>query len=532
MKNLRMLYWILAIAVLVIAGFWWFNRNQGPSEREDSSLMRRDAGSSTARPHKVKGGKFPPYERPRDLVPNSDKPYEPPKGPMIGDMRPHNQGVNLKKIDLDSNGNPLNQGGAAVTFYKYGETGTGPGAVPDVSGAANRNVVMLTYNFAMELSTDSGRTYTVLDPTTVFPSGPVNDAAGNNISAGFCCDQVVQYVPSIDRFIWFMQFCGNGAGCLQGSNIIRVAAASTNEVISSGGTAWTYWDISSTQVGSTAGALDFPDMSVGTNSLYLSADAVGMGLIVMRLPLAEIQAGSGFTFWYTQASDGQNAYGGHIAQNTGNEVYWAGHVNTSKLRIFSWKEGENTYAWRDRDINSYNSGMSSATPGGVDWLTGSNGFPGNAVQAITRKGNEVWFAWNSNAGGGFPNAYIPVVKVRNTDYAVTEQSAIWNPDYAFAYPCFATNSEGEVGVSLGWGGKTTEAHHAAGFMGDFVVYYPRLSTGSFSRYGDYVSIRRFSGNGALFSAFGYSTQTSPPPAGGLFQDVHYILFGRPGKERG
>lgn len=532
MKNSRLLLVILAIALVTILSYWYFNRRPGTTENQDPSLVRHDARSSSTKPQKVSSNKFPPFERPKDLVPNFDKPYVPPKGPQIGEYFPMTNKIEIKEIDIDRNGNPLNQGGADVVFYKYGETGAGPGGTPDVSGASNRNVVMLSYNWAAELSLDSGETYTVLNPTTIFPSGPVNDAAGNNISNGFCCDQVIQYVPSIDRFIWFMQFCGNGAGCLQGSNIIRIASASTNDVINSGGTAWTYWDISSTQVGSTAGALDYPDMSVGTNSLYISMDAVGMGLVVMRLPLAEIQNGSGFTFWYTQAGDGQNAYGGHISQNTGDEVYWAGHVNTSKLRIFSWKEGQNTYAWRDRDINSYNSGMSSTTPSGVDWLQGSNGFPGNAVLGITRRNNEVWFAWNSNAIGGYQNAYIPIVKVRNTDYNVIEQSAIWNNDYAFAYPCLSTNADGEVGISLGWGGRTTEAHHAAGFMGDFVVYYPRLSAGSLSRYGDYVSIRRFNQNGSLFSAFGYTTQANPPPAGGLFNDVHYILFGRPDKKRG
>jgi hypothetical protein len=340
----------------------------------------------------------------------------------------------------------------------------------------------------------------------------------------------MQYVPSIDRFIWFMQFCGNGAGgCLSGKNIIRVASASTADVINTGATSWVYWDITSTSVEATAGALDYPDVSYGDNSLYISCDAVNTGKIVIRLPLHEIQIGSGFTFWFTHPTDGVNAYGGHITQNTGNEVYWAGHVNTSKMRVFSWKETETTYYWRDRDINSWTQSYSSNTPTGVNWL--AFGFPGNAVIGCTRKGNQVWFAWNAGAQGGFTNPYVEVVKFRNTDYSVIEQMQIWNNDYAFAYPYFATNSANEVGISLGWGGKTTEAHHAAGFMGDFIVYYPRLSTSSLARYGDYVTIRRFNANGRMFSAGGYTTQNNPPPGSSQYQDVHYILFGRPRLKR-
>lgn len=530
MKRNSWLFILIIILLLIFFFWWWQNRRH---VNDDKTLTGKDAKSSTAQPHKVRGNQFKPVEPPREGF-NEDKPYRVPEGPVRGDNKPAKPKIDIKKIELDSSGKPVNPAGAAVEFYQFNNqaSGNGVNATPDVNAAANAGVVFYSYNSSAKLSTDSGRNFTILNPTTIFPSGPVSDGAGNNISNGFCCDQVIQYVPSIDRFIWFMQFCGNGAGgCLTGSNIIRIAAASTADMISSGGTAWTYWDITSTQVGATTGALDYPDVSVGTNSLYISSDAVGTGLVVMRLPLNEIRNGTGFTFWFTQASDGANAYGGHVSQNTGDEVFWAGHVSNSQMRLFSWKETDNQYFWRDRDINSWTrSQPSSSTPSGVDWL--QFGFPGNAVLGLTRRGGEVWYAWNAAAGGGFTNPQIQVVKVRTSDYTVLEQMQIWNNDYSFAYPCFSTNTDNEVGISLGWGGRTTEAHHAAGFMGDFVVYYPRLSTGSLNRYGDYTSIRRFNGNGRWFDAAGYTTQTNPPPASGLFQDVHYILFGRPGNQRG
>lgn len=501
---------------------------------KDETQQSKDAKSSTAEAHKVRGSQYPPFTPSTEKEdPNLDRPFKVPDGPLRGDISPHNPKLELKEINMDSLGNLVNPAGAAVNFFEFDNEGTGNGVniTPDVSVASNQDVVFMTYNSQARLSTDRGATFTTINPTTIFPSGPVTDGAGTNISNGFCCDQVMQYVPSVDRFIWFMQFCGNGTGgCLTGSNIIRVAAASTNDIITSGGTAWTYWDITSTQVGATAGALDYPDVSVGDNWIYISCDAVGTGLIVMRLPLAEIQSGSGFTFWFTQAADGANAYGGHVSQNTGNEVYWAGHVSNSRMRVFSWRESETVYYWRDRDVNTWTQAYSSNTPSGVNWL--SFGFPGNAVIGNTRRGDEVWFAWNAGAGGGFPNAHIQVVKFRNSDYSVVEQMQIWNASYAFAYPCFATNTDNEVGISLGWGGITTEANHAAGFMGDFVVYYPRLSTSSAGRYGDYVTIRRYNSNGRWFAAAGYTTQNTPAPASTQFQDVHYILFGRDSKTEG
>jgi len=521
----KSLFWIIALLILIILALLWWCKYCNNNVNDDQSFETGKAKQSTVEAHRVTGGQYPPFTPQKEGY-NEEDPYFVPNGPIIGDFKPTLPKIDLKKIELDSLGNPINNGGAAIEFHQFNNEGTGNGVnmTPDVNAAANANVVLFSYNSSVMLSLDNGNTFNTIDPTTIFPSGPVNDASGTNISGGFCCDQIIQYVPSVDRFIWFMQFSGTGGG-LSGNNIIRVAAASTADIINSNGTAWTYWDITSTQVGATSGILDYPDVSIGDNSVYISSDAVGIGLIVMRLPLSEISTSSGFTFWYTQASDGANAYGGHVSQNTGNEVFWAGHVNNSKMRLFSWKESETSYNWRDRDVNSWTQAYSSNTPSGVNWL--SFGFPGNAVIGLVRKGNEVWYAWNAGAGGGFSNPQIQVVKVRTTDYTVVEQMQIWNDDYAFAYPCFATNSDGEVGISLGWGGDTTEAHHAAGFMGDFVVYYPRLSTSSVPRYGDYVSIRRYSPNGRLFDAAGYTTQNNPPPGGGQFQDVHYIQFGRP-----
>src|SRR5439155_17156728 len=69
--------------------------------------------------------------------------------------------------------------------------------VAEPSGGANGGgVVFMTANQFAAYSTDGGATFTQLDPTTIFPED----------DGGFCCDQIVQYVPSIDRFIWLLQY--------------------------------------------------------------------------------------------------------------------------------------------------------------------------------------------------------------------------------------------------------------------------------------------------------------------------------------
>ena len=100
---------------------------------------------------------------------------------------------------------------------------------------------------------------------------------------------------------------------------------------------------------------DYPDLAVGDNSLYISWDAgwpgcptgCNSGREVMRTSLAQIQASSSIGIGYTTPSDSGNGWGDHLSQDTGNEIFWAGHNNTSNIRIFSLMEGSNTYFWQD-----------------------------------------------------------------------------------------------------------------------------------------------------------------------------------------
>ena len=385
--------------------------------------------------------------------------------------------------------------GDPVIFDKdtpFGDQVTFSGIPPDMSGAMRNNVVFMTGNTFAALSTDGGNTFNSLDPTMIFPSGPTSDAAGNLLDNGLCCDQVIQYSPQIDRFIWLMQFCGTGAatggGCLQGINKIRIASASPEDIINSGGTSWTYWDLTSGLFNLTT-TMDYPDMSIGNNHLYISADAVGsgagFGLLVLRISLQEIQNGGTININYTNPADSNRAYGGHLSQNTGDEVFWAGHNNTSQLRVFSWRDNTNTYFWRSIDINSWpNTDYTSSCPDNTDWLSFLAGFPSTAILGITRRfgggrfpgpSSEVWFAWTAARGGGFAHPHIQVVQIDTTNWSVTNQWQIWNPDHAFAYPCLATNSDQEVGISLGFGGNIFYASHAVGMLGDFIVWYSELS---------------------------------------------------------
>jgi hypothetical protein len=521
---------------LIVRGFYLQNQGLQPfTVIEGVWLPPADNGSATVStgmaPSTTTTGGFPPIQEPQEF--DEANPYGPPvpNGPNIPGTVSGVSGVapfvlgDPPAIDFILN-DPLD----LVSGPFNGDAST----TAEPSGASNgAGIIFTTANWTAAYSTNGGSSFTQLNPTTIFP----NDAVG------YCCDQVVQYVPTagtgdsqvtIDRFIWLLQ--GNG---------YRIAAASPATVKSSGGKAWTYWNLTPAFFGLT-GSLDYPDMSVGNNYLYLSFDEIGTGLMVARISLAQIAAGGTITVEWTNPANGGPAYGAHVSQDTGDSVFWAGQNTTSQMRIFSWAEGSGSYFWRDRNISSWsNTGLSSITPDGQDWLTKLAGFPGNAAIGATRapgpsssKGelssDGIWFAWSAGTDNNFAQPHTEMVEFDiNNDFAKVQQVQIWNSAYAFVYPALATNAcTGEVGLSLEYGGNNTYyENHVVGFWGDYVVYITTNSNIGTTRFGDYVTIRQdytpklF---GAYFDAFGYGLNQPPPGSTQVQTDARYVLFGRPG----
>jgi hypothetical protein len=453
-----------------------------------------------------------------------------PTGPFVsGTPTPSSTGTQMALIGSSH----LSVLAGAVTFnvnnglgLTSGSTNGTASTVAEPSGGANGGgLIFATANWIAAVSTDGGSTWTQYDPTTIFP----NDAVG------FCCDQVVQYVPSIDRFIWLIQGA-NGDG-------YRLAAASPSDIATNIYTAWTYWNLTPDVFGQPAGTgLDYPDLSVGNNYLYMSWDngwnscptGCSSGREIARVKLSDIQAGGTIGINYTTPSDSSVAWGSHLMQDTQDEIFWAGHENNGQtgLRVFSWAESSGTYYWRSITVASWaNNSLSSTTPDGKNWLAGSGGFPGNSVIGATRSLNNLWFAWTAGTNSNFQQPHVEMVTLdRSNNFNLTQQVQIWNNSYAFAYPALATNAcTAEVGLSLEYGGNGNYENHVVGFWGDFVVYITTASDVGTTRYGDYVTIRQdpaSSLNGGFFDAFGYGLNTPSPPGTGTQTDVHYVLFGR------
>ena len=93
---------------------------------------------------------------------------------------------------------PPSGGAGSISFPTNSPLGIASSLTAEPSGASDPSgqIIFETANWYAAFSIDGGTTFTQISPYTTFPSA----------DGGFCCDQIVTYAPSIDRFIWVMQY--------------------------------------------------------------------------------------------------------------------------------------------------------------------------------------------------------------------------------------------------------------------------------------------------------------------------------------
>ncbi len=489
------------------------------TDERDSHVFLLHEGRAQGR--KVEGGPFPPTRRHGEHEQGESRSRHVPTARTPHGLKqpsPHARILDADDPSADDHPDP-------VVFFKYDPSGqVGPKTftnAADISGAdSRRDVVLLSGNWYCDYSVDGGATFTRTDPTTIFPPGLAN---------GFCCDQIVTYVPSIDRFVWFMQHTKDATG-----GAFRVAVASTSAIVADFTSAWTYWDFRASDFALGTDDMDYPDLSFSDTFLFLSTDGLGTkGRLVARIPLKDLAAGGTIGFQYTDPTKATTAWGAHLIQGSGDGAYWAGHKDNATIQLFSMPDSGSTYAATDVGVATWPNGtLSSVGPNGNDWLQKENSFPDFAVTGGTRDGNRLWLAWTASTGndghGGFtfPNTHVRVAEIDLASQHTVNEIQIWNPDYAFAYPALARNARGEIGIVLGWGGAHNDADAAVGILGDYVVWYRNGSDITTLRWGDYVTVRPAQRNEGLFAGFGYYTRTDPTNATRCYYNPYYVLFGR------
>jgi hypothetical protein len=399
-------------------------------------------------------------------------------------------------------------------------------------------VVMDTNNSYVLFSVDNGATFKQIDPTTVFPTA----------DGGLCCDQVVIYDPNTDLIFWIIQYWPGSTG----NNRERIAYAHPSALVTNFNS-WTYFDLTNGLFNS-KGSLDYPDIAVTNQFLYMSVDGNDKngkngGLIVARMPLSDITGTSGnIGVGYlspNETTDQDRAFASRLTQQSSDGMYWGGHIDTSHLEVFHWPDSSGQVTTKNAGTNTYcNTDYTSAAPDGTLWIDNTRPAGTGGVVAATRKPGQVWLGWgaardDSKCKQSRPQPYVDIAQIDDTSLDSVGEYDIWNTPYAFGYPSLDTSPSGEIGVAVSFGGPSNYAGSTVGYLGDYVVYYTDegdVTEGGSggTRYGDMFAVRQSGTRGVDFSSEGYvyefadPTKKSCTTLPGCVYKTHYIQFGRQG----
>jgi hypothetical protein len=382
--------------------------------------------------------------------------------------------------------------------------------VGEPSVASNGDLVFYTGNWYAAISFDGGDSFRFVDPFHTFPD-PDHMA--------FCCDQIVNYVPSIDTFFWSLQYTNTQTD--GGANIQRLAFARTADARAG---RWQTFDITPDMLGRPGAFLDFPDLVFGANFLYLTTNVFQADRwtdsAIVRIPLTEFASGQ-VTAEHALSSDN---FAFRVASYCGSKAFWASHQDTSTLRVFEWDEESPNPTFTDVPVATYEPGpFNSLTPAGLNWL----GRLDDRLVGATMAAKELWFAWSANKGGvnNRPNPYAQIARIDSGTLQLLENINLWDPQFAIAYPALASNVNNDVGVSYMFGGENQHPSHAVGFLTGRAQHVTTVTgdhTPREGEWGDYLTVRRHQPQGKLFAATGYTVKGEARQDG----DPRFVLFGR------
>ena len=360
-------------------------------------------------------------------------------------------------------------------------------------GVSDRHV-FVTGNWYASRSTDGGGNWTHVDPFTALPS-----AAG-----GFCCDQIVLYVPSRNIWIWILQYIQQG-----GANVFRLAVTRDANFPTGG---WYWWDIAPTTLNPawTAQWFDYPDAALTNDNLFVTFNVFNTAgawqrASVMRFPLDTL-ANAGtliFNSWSTSNNGSLR-----LTQGAGSTMYWGSHNSANQLRLFRWIDGQNSISWWDVNVGQWSGQIASTAPNGVNWLARAD----SRITGAAIGNGRIVFMWTAGSRANRPHAYCRVVAISEVSKQSVSEPDIFSTSRAWAYPACSPNSAGTIGFTAFYGGADRHPGHVVGARVDasntWTTAYARQGSHSpnAGRWGDYLACRAHSPRTDTWVASGFTLQ--------------------------
>jgi hypothetical protein len=373
-------------------------------------------------------------------------------------------------------------------------TGTHTATINEPSVAVSSSSILVSGNWYASWSPDSGRSWRYLDPFTMFPA----------TGAGFCCDQLVAYIPKVRLWVWFLQYSENRSG----ENIVRIAVSRTG-----GLGPWQWWDLAPTDLSpSWSGQwFDYPDMAVSDEHLWISLNLFAgqqwRRAVVVRYPLRQLARAQPVDrrHWSTTAVGSLR-----LTAGARSAMWFAGTVaHRGQLKVFRWDDAQDDVTgwdvrvtpWSDRDY-------ASSCPDGTNWLDRLD----DRVTGAWRAGGRLGFLWSAGRSAGRPHPYIRGAVLDEATLSLVAEPDLWSTNGAWAYPAATPNRRGTVGLAAFYGGPPAFPTFSVGAWDDKSAQWRTAAAATSTHappdrsWGDYVSIRPHLRRATSWVAVGYSLQ--------------------------
>jgi hypothetical protein len=410
-------------------------------------------------------------------------------------------------------------GHAPTDFNYFRAQNVAPGnfnsGTNEPSTSNDGNDVLYTGNWYAAESTDSGHSFTYINPYTLGPAPTLPNG-------GFCCDQATIHAAANGITAWALLYCPTTCGSSpSGDNIIRLAVARNQSNLAAG--IFDYYDFSAQSFGFANGDwLDYPHLGANANYLSLSMNVFNGGSfvdsIMVKFDLSPFLSGAWSANWVYANQDFTWT---PTDNSTDSWTYWAAtaYGNGGFVRVYNWPPSTDFHhvSWNDFSVgfNSETQNGSCPAPDHNNWCA----FDDSRVKTGGEVGvSTAYFMWDAAQGGGFAYPYVEYASFNVSSGPATSISAsqIWNPNYAWAYPGMGVNGRGALGVSLQVGGGTWGYPGSQFLINDDVsggwrAAFLDASAHSDNRWGDFLTARaatRGTSIGNTWIAAGYTLHDS------------------------
>jgi hypothetical protein len=456
----------ITFAVLAVTG------SNGPDRLlREAQAVRGSLSTKHLRLRRAKGLAKLPLARLRRLEGRREKEKEPRPTPVAADA-PNIQSSDFPATSATSIASAPSKGQAPITILQNKAVDAGHASFTSEPYVARNGArVLEVWNWGVAFSRDGGQTFTPASPYDYF-----SEVEGKK----FCCDQLAYYEPAHDLWVWVLQYDDSVPATHLSLRIITAQGAAGFDAIANRDTTkFSVSDIDATKFGNPAPVapgsdLDQPRIASTNKYLYMSANLFAPleaeqsyeGSVVFRMPLSDLVAGTKNPSTQFFQTDSGTA---GLTRGATDSMYFASHLSTAKLRVWSWPDGDLTINSRDVVHPSYphqsklhylcpRKGAQPKRKG--DWCLGYRNFSyknDDRPQSGWVSDGVIGFAWNAQQKPKtkFKYPFVMVVRINAKDMTLKDTPFIWSPKYAYQYAAIISNSRGDLGgvVHVGGGSK-------------------------------------------------------------------------------